>query len=403
MARSTGSSRARRVGAAAALAAAAGLAAVAWGAATPAAPPRQGIADGKGGVELEQVGTFDRPVYVHQPPSGADGLLFVVEQPGRIKVVELASGAESVFLDIVGKVACCGERGLLSVAFAPDYATSGLFYVYYTASGGDMTVERFRRSEGDPLRADESSAHKLIEIEHSRFPNHNGGQLQFGPDGYLYIGTGDGGGAGDPRESAQNRGRLLGKLLRIDPSGGDPYSIPDGNPYVGRKGSDEIYALGLRNPWRFSFDRATGNIAIGDVGQDRREEIDYETPQSLRGANFGWDAFEGFGRFKSPDASKPPRKSEKPIEDYRTGGANCAITGGYVVRDPELPTLFGHYLYADHCAGELRSLIPEVGGGHDDRALGLSEPTISSFGEDAAGHVYVASLSSGRVSRLVAG
>ena len=371
------------------------------GAAAAAAGPG---ADGRqeARVRLEQIGNFDDPVYVHQPPSGADGQLFVVEQPGRVKVVALDGGGERTFLDIEGKVASGGERGLLSIAFAPDYAESGRFYVYYTATGGDLTVEEYRRAAGDPLQADQSSARTLLDIEHSRFPNHNGGQLQFGPDGYLYVGTGDGGSFGDPRENAQDRRSLLGKILRIDPANGDRYAIPDGNPFKKGKGRDEIYALGLRNPWRFSFDRETGAIAIGDVGQDRREEIDYETAKSLRGANFGWDAFEGFRRYKSPDASKPPNDHEKPIEDYPTSAGGCAVTGGYVVRDPELGVLSGRYVYADHCKGEIRSLIPSPRGARDDRPLGISEPRISSFGEDAAGHVYVVSLT-GRVSRLAPG
>jgi glucose/arabinose dehydrogenase len=355
-----------------------------------------------GGVRLVEIGHFDRPVYAHQPPSGADGQLFVVEQPGRIKVVGLDGGGQAPFLNIEGKVASGGERGMLSVAFAPDYATTGLFYVYYTATGGDLTVEEYRRSASDPTQADPSSARKLLDIEHSRFPNHNGGQLQFGPDGFLYVGTGDGGSFGDPGENAQDRGSLLGKILRIDPFNGKRYAIPDGNPFRKGKGRDEIYALGLRNPWRFSFDRETGDIAIGDVGQDRREEIDYESPKSLRGANFGWDAFEGFRRYRSPDASPPPRDHERPIEDYPTAGGNCAVTGGYVVRDPELGSLAGRYVYADHCAGEIRSLIPGRRRGRDDGPVGLSEPQIASFGEDAAGHVYVVSLA-GRVSRLAPG
>jgi glucose/arabinose dehydrogenase len=316
--------------------------------------------------------------------------------------VSLEGGDESPFLNIEGKVAAGGERGLLSIAFAPDYAESGRFYVFYTAKGGDLTVEVYRRSSSDPSQADGSSARTLLDIEHSRFPNHNGGQLQFGPDGFLYIGTGDGGSFGDPGENAQDRKSLLGKILRIDPRSGDRYAIPDGNPFKNRKGRDEIYALGLRNPWRFSFDRETGDIAIGDVGQDRREEIDYETAKSLAGANFGWDAFEGFRRYRSPDASKPPRKHEKPIEDYPTSGGNCAVTGGYVVRDPEMGPLAGRYVYADHCTGEIRSLIPSPDGARDDNPLGISEPRISSFGEDAAGLVYVVSLS-GRVSRLAPG
>jgi glucose/arabinose dehydrogenase len=355
-----------------------------------------------GGVRLAEVGVFDSPTYVHQPPSGAEGLLFVVEQPGRIKVMEMASGDQHTFLDIAGKVSSGGERGLLSVAFAPDYATSGLFYVYYTRQGGDLVIEEYRRSQ-DPIAADQSSARKVLDIEHSRFANHNGGQLQFGPDGLLYIGTGDGGSFDDPAENAQDRNSLLGKLLRIDPSRGKRYGIPKGNPFVGRKGKDEIYARGLRNPWRFSFDRASKHIVIGDVGQDRREEIDYETLKGARGANFGWDAFEGFARFQSPDASKPPKRHDRPIEDYPIAGGSCAITGGYVVRDPSLPSLEGRYVYADFCGGVIRSLIPKLGRGRDDKPLGLEEASISSFGEDAAGHVYVASLSSGRVSMLAPG
>jgi glucose/arabinose dehydrogenase len=348
------------------------------------------------------VGRFDLPTYVHQPPSGADGLLFVVEQPGRIKVVEMGSRDQHTFLDIAGKVSSGGEQGLLSVAFAPEYGSSGLFYVSYTAEGGDLVIEEYRRS-ADPLAADHSSARKLLEIEHSRFANHNGGQLQFGPDGLLYIGTGDGGSFDDPAENAQSRNSLLGKLLRIDPSKGKRYAVPKGNPFAGRKGKDEIYARGLRNPWRFSFDRASKRIVIGDVGQDSREEIDYETLKGARGANFGWDAFEGFARFQSPDASKPPKRHDRPIEDYATSGGNCAITGGYVVRDPSLPSLEGRYVYADHCGGTIRSLIPKLGRARDDQPLGLEEASISSFGEDAAGHVYVASLATGRVSMLAPG
>jgi glucose/arabinose dehydrogenase len=375
---------------------------LALGAAVLAAGPGEAQPRQDARVHLEEIGRFDQPVYVHQPPSGADGQLFVVEQPGRVKVVRLDGGGESPFLNIEGKVAAGGERGLLSIAFAPDYAESGRFYVFYTAQGGDLTVEEYRRSASDPLQADGSSGRTLLDIEHSRFPNHNGGQLQFGPDGFLYVGTGDGGSFGDPSENAQDKKSLLGKILRIDPLNGDRYAIPDGNPFANRKGRDEIYALGLRNPWRFSFDRATGDIAIGDVGQDRREEIDYETAGSLAGANFGWDAFEGLRRYKSPDASKPPRRHEKPITDYPTSGGNCAVTGGYVVRDPEMGPLQGRYVYADHCRGEIRSLIPSPGGARDDAPIGISEPRISSFGEDAAGHVYVVSLA-GRVARLAPG
>ena len=363
----------------------------------------QQAGDGRGGVRLQRIGSFQRPVYVHQPAAGAQGLLFVVEQQGRVRVIEDGKLRGAPFLDIRGRVSCCDERGLLSIAFAPDYATSRRFYVYFTNGGGDIRVREYLRSTASPLRAEEGSGRAVIGIAHPRFSNHNGGQLQFGPDGNLYLGTGDGGSFGDPAERAQDRGSLLGKILRIDPvtGGKHRYRIPDANPYVKRRGRDEIFARGLRNPWRFSFDRR-GRIAIGDVGQDAREEIDYETKRSANGANFGWDAFEGFRRYHSSDASRPPKHHTKPIADFGHGHGNCSITGGYVVRDPGLPSLLGRYVYADFCRGQIRSLIPRLNRGRDDKALEVArQPQLSSFGEDAAGHVYVASLS-GAVYRLAA-
>jgi glucose/arabinose dehydrogenase len=355
-----------------------------------------------GAISAKEVGDFNRPTYVHGP-EGAGGALFVVERAGRIKVVQGGRTLGPTFLDIEGRVSCCaGERGLFSVAFAPDYATSGRLYVYFTDRQGDIRVEEYRRSADDPLRAKADTRRKVIQIRHRAFSNHNGGQLQFGPDGQLYLGTGDGGGAGDPRENAQSRRSLLGKLLRVDPmprKGGPGHGVPRSNPFVRGKGANEIYARGLRNPWRFSFD---GNrIVIADVGQDRREEIDYETVDGARGANFGWDAFEGSARYRSPDASPPPRKHNRPIAQYGHGGGRCAITGGYVVRDPQVPALEGRYVYGDLCTGEIRSLVPELGGARDDRALGLREQGLTTFGEDAAGRVYFASASTGKVFRIV--
>jgi glucose/arabinose dehydrogenase len=355
-----------------------------------------------GAISAKEVGDFNRPTYVHGP-DGAGGALFVVERAGRIEVIQDGRRQDRPFLDIEGRVSCCaGERGLFSVAFAPDYATSGRLYVYFTDPRGDLRVEEYRRSADDPLRADTGTRRNVIRIRHRQFSNHNGGQLQFGPDGHLYIGTGDGGGFGDPSENAQSKGSLLGKLLRIDPiprGGGPGHGVPASNPYAKGKGKGEIYARGLRNPWRFSFD---GNrIVIGDVGQDRREEIDYETVREARGANFGWDAFEGSGRFRSPDASRPPKRHARPIAQYGHQGGRCSITGGYVVRDPELPSLRGRYVYGDLCTGEIRSLVPELGGARDDSTLGLSEPGLTTFGVDAAGHVYYASADSGKVFRLV--
>ena len=355
-----------------------------------------------GAVSAKQMGKFNRPVYVHGP-DGAGGALFVVERAGKIEVLQDDRAVGRPFLNITGKVSCCvGERGLFSVAFAPDYATSGRFYVYFTDRRGDIRVDEYRRSPDDPLRTMKGTRRKVIRIRHRHFSNHNGGQLQFGPDGHLYLGTGDGGGFGDPSENAQSKASLLGKLLRIDPvpkGGGPGHGAPASNPFAKGKGKREIYARGLRNPWRFSFD---GNhIVIADVGQDRREEIDYETLGGARGANFGWDAFEGSARFRSPDASRPPKRHVRPIAQYGHEGGRCSITGGYVVRDPELPSLQGRYVYGDLCTGEIRSLIPALDGARDDRELGLSEPGLTTFGEDAAGHVYFASASSGRVFRLV--
>ena len=213
------------------------------------------------------------------------------------------------------------------------------------------------------------------------------------------MATGDGGGFGDPGENAQDRRSLLGKLLRIDPTPRKRrrgHGVPHSNPYVKDPGKDEIYARGLRNPWRFSFD--ANHIVIADVGQDRREEIDYETVQGARAANFGWDAFEGSVRFGSPDASRPPKRHTRPIAEYGHGGANCSITGGYVVRDPELAALEGRYVYGDLCSGEIRSLVPELDGARDDRRLAVpAQPGLATFGEDAEGRVYYASASSGRV------
>jgi glucose/arabinose dehydrogenase len=354
-------------------------------------------------VGAKEVGRFNRPVYVHGP-EGADGLLFVVERPGRIEVLVAGKQARRPFLNITQRVSCCaGERGLFSVAFAPDYATSRRFYVYFTDRQGDLRVEEYRSRGDDQLRARKGSRRKVIEIRHRRYSNHNGGQLQFGPDGHLYMATGDGGSFGDPSENAQSKGSLLGKLLRIDPTPGKRrrgHGVPRSNPYVNGNGENEIYARGLRNPWRFSFD---GNrIVIADVGQDRREEIDYETIDGARGANFGWDAFEGSSRYRSPDASRPPKRHSRPIAEYGHGGGRCSITGGYVVRDPSLPALRGRYVYGDLCSGEIRSLVPELEGGRDDRRVAVpAQPGLATFGEDAAGRVYYASASSGRVFMLV--
>jgi glucose/arabinose dehydrogenase len=345
------------------------------------------------GVGLKRIGSFDAPVYVTGAP-GFPKLLFVVEQPGRVVVV--SGGRERTFLDIRGLVSYGGERGLLSIAFPPAYARSKRFYVYYTDEAGAIRVDEFRRRTA--TRASRSTRRPVIRIPHPNYSNHNGGQVQF-LGNLLFFATGDGGGGGDPSENAQDKNVLLGKLLRIDPraKGGRPYSIPSSNPFVGKPGRDEIYSYGLRNPFRFSVDTTRGKprIAIGDVGQDQFEELDYLTVGRANGANFGWDAFEGFAPYEGSD----PGGTVKPIFVYgRSRG--CTIIGGYVVRDRRLAGLRGEYVYADLCEGQLRALTPHLKRARGDRKLGLQVESPSSFGEDQRRRLYVVSLE-GPVYRLV--
>jgi glucose/arabinose dehydrogenase len=356
------------------------------------------VGDGQGGVRLAEIGSFEAPVFVAQPP-GERRDLYVVEQGGRVILVDDGEVASEPFLDISGDVTAGGEQGLLSMAFAPDYEQSGRFYVDFTDTEGDTRVQEFRRSESDPRVADPESRRELLFVDQP-FPNHNGGLLLFGPDGKLYIGLGDGGDAGDPMRNGQDLGTLLGKILRIDPlpSGDRPYVIPESNPFIDQPHArPEIYAYGLRNPWRFSFDRVGGALSIGDVGQDAIEEIDLVTRGEAAGANFGWSAFEGDEPFNS-DQRAPG--AVPPVLTYPLEGANCAVTGGYVVRDESLRSLYGRYLYGDFCAGELRSFVPRPGeDAEDDRPLGLEVPQLSSFAEDDGGRIYATSLE-GPVYRL---
>ena len=332
-------------------------------------------------------------------PSGDGTRLFIVTQQGTIRLFKDGSLLATPFL--TQAVSCCGERGLLSMAFAPDYLTSGLFYIYYTNGAGNLTIDEYRRSDADPDIADPNSQRNVITIPHPNQANHNGGQLQFGPDGYLYIGTGDGGGGGDPFENGQSTSSLLGKILRIDPrrSGTQPYTVPAGNPFIGTAGRPEIWSLGLRNPYRFSFDRATGALSVGDVGQNQWEELDYALPPAAgRALNFGWDCREGLHVFESSGC--PAGGFTEPVLEYSHSTGGCAVTGGYVVRDPGLEELAGRYVYADYCNGEIRSAMLGLPAATSDRSEGLDAGNPSSFGEDSCGRVYVTSLT-GEVSRLV--
>lgn len=329
-------------------------------------------------VHLSQVGTFTSPVYVTAPPTDPHRL-FVVEQAGRIMEVLDGQKQDTPFLDITRDVRAGGEQGLLSMAFAPDYATSGRYYVYYTAPrAGDST--------GSVIKVDEISPagqRTVFTVDHPTNSNHNGGQLQFGPDGLLYAGTGDGGSGNDPPNNAQNLGVNLGKLLRVDPLSG---------------AAPEVYAYGLRNPFRFSFDRQAGDLIIGDVGQNKYEEVDFSAAGTPAGTNYGWRCREG--AHPNPGLGTPctaPGAVDPVLEKDQGATGFCAIIGGFVARDPSLGALDGHYLYGDNCSTHIRSVtLPSAS---DDADTGLDVPALSSFGEDSCGHVYAVSLN-GPVSRL---
>jgi glucose/arabinose dehydrogenase len=345
------------------------------------------------GVRLVKVGSFDQPLYVTASPKDARRV-FVVQQGGRIVVVRGGKPLPTPFLDITAKVTSGGEQGLLGLAFPPNYGSSGVFYVYYTGKDQKQHLVEYRRRTEDV--ADPASARVLF-VHDDPEANHNGGQLAFGPDGHLYVGTGDGGGGDDQhgaRGNAQNLASPLGKILRIDPkaSGGRPFTAAPGNPFVNRSGAlPEIYAYGLRNPWRFSFDRARGDLVIGDVGQDAVEEIDFARKGTARGANYGWRPWEGRQR----NFDEPAPGARFPVLTKAHDDGWCSITGGYVVRDKAVPGLYGRYVYGDYCKGEIRSARLSAGRAAGDRAVaGLAEVSgLDSFGEDARGRVYVVSQS----------
>jgi glucose/arabinose dehydrogenase len=370
-------------------------------------------------VSLLQVGSFAQPTYATAPPGDVDRL-FVVQKGGRIALVK--GGVTTTFLDLTSKVKSSGnEQGLLSMAFAADYATSGTFYVYYTAppasgsTGSDLTVEAYQRADAD--RGDPASARLVLSIPHRMFDNHNGGQLQVGPDGLLWIGTGDGGNGNDSLGNAQKtdpswndaaagHDARLGKLLRVDPRPGPTRpgcdghcTIPAGNPGFAQP---EIWAYGLRNPWRYSFDRVTGDLVIGDVGQETWEEVDVAPAPGLGGgANYGWNTYEGLHpRGSTTPAGSPPGITMPVLEKAHAAPDGFAsIAGGYVVRDPALPDLLGRYLYADTYLGDIRAVTLGPGGATEDAATGLHVSTLASFGQDACGRIYAVSLD-GPVYRL---
>jgi glucose/arabinose dehydrogenase len=356
--------------------------------------PAGRVGSGTGGVELTELGNFDLPLYVTQPPGENDDL-YVVEQGGTIERLA-PDGGTSTFLDISDQISSGGERGLLSMAFSPDFQRNHLFYVDYTDTEGNTRVVEYAAPGGE---VDPASRREVLRVDQP-FPNHNGGLLLFGPDGDLYIGLGDGGSGGDPQRNGQDLSTLLGKILRIDPApdGDRPYTVPADNPFVGQAGArGEIFSYGLRNPWRFSFDPKTRDLSIGDVGQDTLEEVDVVTFDEASGANFGWSAFEGDQRFNDDQAGSG---AIPPVLVASHADGNCSITGGLTVRDPRLPTLNGRYIYGDLCLGQLLSFTPRPERpATDDVALGPKVEGLDSFGTDNAGRVYATSIS-GSLFRL---
>lgn len=329
------------------------------------------------------------------------GRLFVVEKRGTIRVIEGGVLKAGYFMDIRSIVSETGERGLLGLAFHPDFKTNRQLFVYYTNNGGDIVLSRYTTNVAR-TNVDESLPRPLLVIEHSAQTNHNGGALAFGPSGNLFIGVGDGGGSGDPNNNAQKKTTLLGKILRINVNGTgsgpyDRYSIPAGNPYAGATaGLDEIWDIGLRNPWRISFDRGTGKLFIADVGQNRYEEINREEANFGGGRNYGWSAMEGKHCYK---ASRCPMAGDTlPVAEYSHSGGNCSITGGYVYRGTLQSAFRGYYVFADYCSGRIWTMA------HAGSTLALRADTsvnITSFGEGESGEIY-AVTSSGYVYRVKA-
>ncbi|MGH7528765.1 MAG: PQQ-dependent sugar dehydrogenase [Gemmatimonadales bacterium] len=359
-------------------------------------------------VSLELISAdLTDPVYATAPP-GDPTRLFVVEQGGRIRIFRNDTLLPGAFLDLQGRITSGGEQGLLSLAFHPQYETNSRAYVYFTDPQGDTRVVRYQVSAADPNVLDETTADTVLAVDQP-FTNHNGGLLLFGPDGMLYVGLGDGGSGGDPRDNAENPHVLLGKLLRLDVDGLSGYAIPPDNPFAsGVDGAPEIWALGLRNPWRFAFHPQTGDLYIADVGQGLWEEVNVSPATGGQGAgrglNYGWDIMEGRHCFE-PSTSCDQTGLTLPLVEYNHGGVACSVTGGFVYNSTRVAALTGHYIYADFCAGFVRSFRFVDGQATDetDWTTRLSPGTqISSFGQDAAGELYIMTLP-GTLHRIVEG
>ncbi len=338
-------------------------------------------------VKFTRIAIADEPVAL--AVRKGDGALYIVEKGGRIRSYSDGRVTGTV-LDVSSQISTVGEQGLLGAAFHPD---GSRLYVNFTNTLGDTVVREYVFSNGQATTA---SARNVLEVDQP-YPNHNGGNLAFGPDDYLYIGLGDGGSGGDPQQRAQNIEVLLGKMLRIDPrqSGANPYRIPEDNPFVGHNGRDEIWSFGWRNPWRYSFDRSTGDMWVGDVGQNAWEEIDFEDAANDGGDNYGWDRLEG----SHPHEGDPPARHHLPIYEYANDGGHCAVTGGYVYRGSRIPNLRGAYLFADVCEGRVRAFVEQDARATEHRFLGPQVGQLASFGQDQSGELYVLSLG-GNIFRI---
>jgi len=352
---------------------------------TPTLPPPAGLPDPQA---FEWVLIADGLVAPVDLQNAGDARLFVIEQGGVIRIVRGGELLPEPFLDLRDRVNASGsERGLLGLAFHPDFAGSGLFFVNYTGAEGASFISRFSLSP-NPDRADPSSEVNLLRVAQP-YRNHNGGGLAFGPDGYLYIGLGDGGSAGDPLGNGQRLDTFLGKMLRVDVDAGDPYAIPPDNPFADGGGLPEIWAYGLRNPWRFAFDSLTGSLFIGDVGQGNWEEIDFQPARAAPPANYGWNLREGMHEFAGGEAPEVV----DPVTEY-SHAQGCSVTGGIVVRDPTLPEWQGVFLYGDYCSGLIWGLLQGGGGWHSDQLFD-THFSVSGFGTDHEGAVYVVDYGGG--------
>ncbi|MDR4507535.1 MAG: PQQ-dependent sugar dehydrogenase [Candidatus Brocadiaceae bacterium] len=353
-----------------------------------------------GQIGIEPVATnLALPVSITHAGDGS-GRLFISLQNGTVVIFDGDQVLTVPFLDIRQRVSCCGEQGLLSVAFHPNYITNGYFFVNYTNKEGDTVIERYRVSD-NPNSADQDSAELILTIPQP-FSNHNGGQLKFGPDGYLYIGMGDGGSGGDPENNAQNLGTLLGKMLRIDVDNAAPFAIPPNNPFVNNpKARDEIWAFGLRNPWRFSFDRITGDLFISDVGQNRWEEANFQMANSSGGENYGWRLMEGNHCFNPQTDCNNDGSLVIPIVEY-DHSLGCSITGGYRYRGKKIQKLDGIYVYGDFCSGRIWGAKEDGNKKWKTSELLDTDFSISTFGEDEEGELYFAhySKANGTIYRI---